>query len=135
MLLSNDVLSNDKERCLINFFRVIDPSGHHSRKRSMSSSSRHGDHLKPVNEEAEDSTDDSDDDTASLTPKNKRDELVNPYWIEDPDVGKGEVEYLNSHELQFWRDLLEKYLYPLDENKEEKVCNEFYCAEHFDIFF
>ncbi|CAH1115687.1 unnamed protein product [Psylliodes chrysocephalus] len=100
--------------------RVIDPSGHHSRKRSMSSSSRHGDHLKPVNEEAEDSTDDSDDDTASLTPKNKRDELVNPYWIEDPDVGKGEVEYLNSHELQFWRDLLEKYLYPLDENKEEK---------------
>lgn len=104
-------------------FRVVDPTGHSSRRRSMSVSSRHGEHLKPVNEEEEkeDSSDESLSDTASIVPRNKRDELINPYWIEDPDVGKGEVEYLSSTELQFWKDLLAKYLYPLDENKEEKV--------------
>nr|CAI5837000.1 unnamed protein product [Callosobruchus analis] len=109
--------------------RVIDPSGHHSRRRSMSASSRHGGghpDLKPLTEEQEHdaSISDSDEDTtASLNgpPRPKRDELVNPYWIEDPDVGKGEVEYLSSNELSFWKDLLEKYLYPLDENKEEKA--------------
>lgn len=108
-------------------FRVIDPTGHVSRRRSMSASSRHGhnDHLKPVTETPENlgSSDESDNDTtASVGPPGiRRDDLINPYWIEDPDVGKGEVEHLNSNELQFWKDLLEKYLYPLDENKEEKV--------------
>lgn len=104
--------------------RVVDPSGHASRKRSMSASSRHADHhhLSAVNEDAaEDASSESDSESTSTVPQNKRDDLVNPYWIEDPDVGKGEVEYLNSNELQFWKDLLEKYLYPLDENKEEKV--------------
>ncbi|XP_074029888.1 hyaluronan synthase-like protein kkv isoform X2 [Leptinotarsa decemlineata] len=103
--------------------KVVDPAGHHSRKRSMSASSRHGGEplLKTVSEEEEQrESSESDDDTISVTPRNKRDDLVNPYWIEDPDVGKGEVEYLNSNELQFWKDLLAKYLYPLDENKEEK---------------
>ncbi|KAJ8958903.1 hypothetical protein NQ318_019671 [Aromia moschata] len=105
--------------------KVIDPAGHHSRKRSMSASSRQGGdtHLKPVNEEeeAQESADDSESETASSMPRNKRDDLVNPYWIEDADVGKGEVEFLSSNELQFWKDLLDKYLFPIDENKEEKA--------------
>uniref|UniRef100_A0AAR5P4N2 chitin synthase n=1 Tax=Dendroctonus ponderosae TaxID=77166 RepID=A0AAR5P4N2_DENPD len=104
--------------------KVVDPSGHASRKRSMSASSRHGDHhhLSAVNEEpAEDASSESDSESTSTVPQNKRDDLVNPYWIEDPDVGKGEVEYLSSNEMQFWKDLLDKYLYPLDENKEEKA--------------
>ncbi|XP_050306086.1 chitin synthase chs-2 isoform X1 [Anthonomus grandis grandis] len=107
--------------------KVVDPSGHASRKRSMSASSRHGGHgsdlhhLSAVNEDAnEDASSESDSESTSTVPQNKRDELVNPYWIEDPDVGKGEVEYLSSTEMQFWKDLLAKYLYPLDENKEEK---------------
>ncbi|KAL1514128.1 hypothetical protein ABEB36_003439 [Hypothenemus hampei] len=106
--------------------RVIDPHGHASRKRSMSASSKHGDHhhhhLSAVNEDAgEEASSESDSESTSTVPQNRRDDLVNPYWIEDPDVGKGEVEYLGSNELQFWKDLLEKYLYPLDENKEEKA--------------
>ncbi|XP_050306093.1 chitin synthase chs-2 isoform X2 [Anthonomus grandis grandis] len=108
--------------------KVVDPSGHASRKRSMSASSRHGGHgsdlhhLSAVNEDAnEDASSESDSESTSTVPQNKRDELVNPYWIEDPDVGKGEVEYLSSTEMQFWKDLLAKYLYPLDENKEEKA--------------
>ncbi|XP_066260725.1 chitin synthase chs-2 isoform X1 [Euwallacea similis] len=105
--------------------KVVDPTGHASRKRSMSASSRHGDHhhvLSAVDEDAaEDASSESDSESTSTVPQNKRDDLVNPYWIEDPDVLKGEVEYLNSNELQFWKDLLDKYLYPLDENKEEKA--------------
>lgn len=89
----------------------------------MSASSRHGDHhhLSAVNEGEEDASSESDSESTSTVPQNKRDELINPYWIEDPDVGKGEVEYLSSNEMQFWKDLLAKYLFPLDENKEEKV--------------
>lgn len=89
----------------------------------MSASSR-GDHhhLNAVAEEAdEDSTLDSDSETTSTVPQNKRDDLINPYWIEDPDVKKGEVEFLSSSEILFWKDMLDKYLYPIDENKEEKV--------------
>lgn len=48
--------------------------------------------------------------------------MINPYWIEDRDLKKGEVDYISSAEGQFWKDLLEKYLHPIDDNKEEKVC-------------
>lgn len=51
----------------------------------------------------------------------KRDDLINPYWIEDPELKKGEVDFLSPAELSFWKDLIDKYLYPIDENKEEKV--------------
>lgn len=34
------------------------------------------------------------------------------------------MEYLNQAETLFWKDLLDKYLYPIDENKEEQVCNQ-----------
>lgn len=88
----------------------------------MSASSR-GDHhhLGAVTEEHADDSNESDSETTSTVPQNKRDDLVNPYWIEDPDVGKGEVEFLSSTESQFWKDLLDKYLYPIDEDKDEKV--------------
>lgn len=51
----------------------------------------------------------------------RRDDLINPYWIEDPDLKKGEVDFLSQTELQFWKDLLDKYLYPIDANKDEQV--------------
>lgn len=47
--------------------------------------------------------------------------MINPYWIEDADLKKGEVDFLSQSELSFWKDLIDKYLYPIDENKEEKV--------------
>ena len=56
-----------------------------------------------------------------LEPKTERDELINPYWIEDKDLKRGEVDYLSGPEIQFWKDLLDKYLYPIDENKEQQV--------------
>lgn len=54
-------------------------------------------------------------------PKQERDDLINPYWIEDRDLKKGEVDFIGSAECQFWKDMLDKYLYPIDENEDEKV--------------
>lgn len=54
-------------------------------------------------------------------PKHDRDDLMNPYWIEDKALKKGEVDFLPQAEIKFWQELLEKYLYPIDEDKDEKV--------------
>lgn len=97
-----------------------------TRRRSISASSRDHHHhnlhrLHENNEDEDDNMSDNSSETLSTVPKEKRDDLVNPYWIEDPDMKKGEVEYLSSSEIQFWKDLLDKYLYPIDENKSEQV--------------
>ncbi|KAF8781911.1 Chitin synthase chs-2 like protein [Argiope bruennichi] len=80
--------------------------------------------LDAVNENDNDEEFNSDSDadhSERLEPKQERDDLINPYWIEDKDLRRGEVEYLAPAEMQFWKDLIEKYLFPLDENKEQKA--------------
>ena len=37
---------------------------------------------------------------------------------------KGELESISMQEEQFWKDLLEKYLYPIDDDKAEKVSSK-----------
>ncbi|GFR07091.1 chitin synthase chs-2 [Trichonephila clavata] len=65
---------------------------------------------------------DSDGDhSEALESKQERDDLINPYWIEDKDLKRGEVEYLSPAEMTFWKDLIEKYLFPLDSNKEQQA--------------
>ena len=56
----------------------------------------------------------------------KRDKLVNPYWIEDRHLLSGPVDFLPGTEVQFWKDLIEKYLAPLlkDEEKEKQQAQE-----------
>ncbi len=56
-------------------------------------------------------------------PKIQRDDLVNPYWIEDKDLGRGLTRYLDGNETQFWQKLIEKYLYPIehDVSHEAKI--------------
>lgn len=51
----------------------------------------------------------------------KRDDMLNPYWVEDKDLKHGEVEFLSPAEIQFWKDMISKYLFPIDENKEQQV--------------
>lgn len=46
---------------------------------------------------------------------------MNPYWIEDKGLKKGEVDFLPTVEIKFWQELLDKYLFPIDEDKAEKV--------------
>ncbi|XP_017770728.1 PREDICTED: uncharacterized protein LOC108558345 [Nicrophorus vespilloides] len=114
---SLDVLS----KRLDHIEKVVDPHGHATRKRSVSVSSRGDHHLGTLAEEEAEDSSESDSETMSTVPQNKRDDLINPYWIEDPELCKGEVEFLSTAEIQFWKDLLDKYLYPIDENKEEKA--------------
>jgi hypothetical protein len=52
--------------------------------------------------------------------KEVRDERVNPYWLDQlPEIKKGDVDCLPSKEVQFWNDLIDKYLFVL--KKDEKV--------------
>ncbi|KAI8045394.1 hypothetical protein M5D96_001574 [Drosophila gunungcola] len=76
--------------------------------------------LTSVAEKSGDESDVSDSDT-SAEPKQERDFLTNPYWIEDPDVRKGEVDFLSSTEIQFWKDLIDQYLYPIDNDPVEQA--------------
>lgn len=46
---------------------------------------------------------------------------MNPYWIEDKALKRGEVDYMPGAEVQFFKDLIEKYLHPLIKNPQEQV--------------
>ncbi|EEB10859.1 chitin synthase, putative [Pediculus humanus corporis] len=104
-----------------NIERHVDPHAAASgRRRTTSTSSR--DHLHSHHEAPEEDQEGEDDsETVSTEPKNDRDDLMNPYWIEDKALKKGEVDFLPQAEIKFWQELLEKYLYPIDEDKDEKA--------------
>lgn len=45
---------------------------------------------------------------------------MTPFWIDHhPEMKKGVVDFLPSKEVQFWNDLIDKYLYVL--KKDVKV--------------
>ncbi|RWS20410.1 Chitin synthase 4-like protein [Leptotrombidium deliense] len=106
--------------------RAIDPA-----KRKGSSIGRNAkfnDNLSTVTENEEDDeiasiadTETNHDDRVSVDMPTKRDDLMNPYWIEDKVLKNSEVVYLMPHEIQFWKDLIEKYLLPIDQNKDHQA--------------
>ncbi|XP_032678160.1 chitin synthase chs-2 isoform X2 [Odontomachus brunneus] len=106
--------------------RAVDPHGHSGRRRASSVGSRTADHLDAIGEDpAEDDDSNSDTETvASQNTEGNRDGgnfLTRPYWLNDEGLKKGEVDVLSMQEEQFWKDLLDKYLYPIDEDKTEKA--------------
>ncbi|XP_040583648.1 chitin synthase chs-2 [Lepeophtheirus salmonis] len=62
-----------------------------------------------------------EDESRLSEPSEERDDLINPYWVEDRDMGRGEVDYLSGVEVQFWKDLIEKYLKPLDADSKKEA--------------
>lgn len=80
-------------------------------------------------EETDEDSEHSDSETSTVQ-REERDFLTNPYWIDDQDLKKGEVDFLSSSEIQFWKDLIDKYLYPIDQDKEEQV---FLCCCNFAV--
>jgi chitin synthase len=109
--------------------RVVDPHSHfhgHGRRRTASTGSKDH-HLGSVAEVASDEGTSESESEPSTAPRNERDFLTNPYWIEDQDLKKGEVDFLSSAEIQFWKDLIDKYLYPIDQDKEEQVSDFILC--------
>ena len=53
---------------------------------------------------------DFDDDEEKKKQKNQRDDLVNPFWIDDRELKSGAIDFLPGSEQQFWKDVIEKYL-------------------------
>jgi len=102
---------------------VIDPhnTGPKQRRKSSRLSVR-GDAMTVVSEGGESVDMDTEEDASHTTePKEERDDLINPFWIEDRDLGRGEVDYLSGPEIQFWKDLIEKYLHPIDADKAKQA--------------
>jgi len=55
-----------------------------------------------------------------------RDELKDPYWLDDQALGNGSVEFLGMEEITFWQEFIAKYLKPLvkDKVKEKEMEKE-----------
>ena len=53
--------------------------------------------------------------------KEERDDLINPFWIEDRELGWGEVDHMSGVEITFWKDLIDKYLHPIDADKQREA--------------
>ena len=104
---------------------VIDPhSAGHKQRRKSSKISVRGEVMTAVSEGGESlDMDTEEDDSHTTEPKEERDDLINPLWIEDRELGRGEVDYLSGAEVQFWKDLIEKYLHPLDADSNKQVGN------------
>nr|XP_045601815.1 chitin synthase chs-2-like isoform X3 [Procambarus clarkii] len=77
-----------------------------------------GDGVSSINENPLDDYTDSESEKSG--PKEERDDLVNPYWMEDKALKRGEVDYMPGAEVQFFKDLIEKYLHPLIKNPTEQ---------------
>lgn len=112
--------------------KTLDPMAGMKRKTSAGRTARFSDNLSTVTENEEDDNEfasemsEANEDRDSTEPTHQRDDLLNPYWIEDKSLKNGEVAYLHPSEIQFWKDLIEKYLFPLDQNKEHeaRIANE-----------
>ena len=119
---------------LNSFLRAVDPHGVTSRRRASSVGSRTADHLGAIGEdpaEDQDCQSEAETVTSQNTEGNREGSnfLSRPYWLSDDGLKKGEIDVLSLQEEQFWKDLLEKYLYPIDEDKAEKVRN-FNCTSY-----
>ena len=71
------------------------------------------------NEDFYDSEDEYDDVPESVK-VNERDDEKNPYWIDDENLKDGPVDFLKGSEINFWKDLIKKYLEPLQMTAKEK---------------
>lgn len=95
------------------------------RKRASSVGSRVADHLGAIGEEG---THDEDSDTETVdsndTAPHPPRHYLSPLWIHDEKLKNGRIETIPDHEELFWRDLIDKYLYPIDEDTAEKVCGD-----------
>lgn len=76
-------------------------------------------------------SDDEDDSIHSISAldmiKNRNFELPSndhnllPDWLDDNDLKNSTMETLPAQEEQFWMDLIDKYLEPIEPTEEEKV--------------
>ncbi|CAK9292136.1 unnamed protein product [Gordionus sp. m RMFG-2023] len=49
------------------------------------------------------------------------DDIERVTWVNDKSLRKGELTEISQDEETFWKELIETYLYPLDEDEEHKI--------------
>ena len=109
----------------------VDPSQKKTRRKS-SRMSTHGTGNEGAASEKGDMddggllNDESDEDGVGSSSQISRDTIVNPFWLEDKQLGRGAVDYLSGAEVSFWKDLIKQYLYPLDANKGQQVRSDLF---------
>ena len=105
--------------------RAVDPHGHTSGRRRASSVGSRADHLGAIGEDPAEEDDRGSETETEASQHNdgirETDFHSRPFWLNDDGLKKGEVDILSLQEEQFWKDLLDKYLYPIDDDKAEKV--------------
>lgn len=47
--------------------------------------------------------------------------LINPTWVQDKRLKSGKVDFLPITEEKFWKQLIEKYLHPIENDMEKQV--------------
>ena len=105
--------------------KSVNTSTSGSRRRRSSSRSRRSRRSNIGNIEEEDMGDDESDNQTTSSDEDadleERDPLINPKWLEDPSLGKGEVKYLPAHEIGFWQQCIAKYLHPISVDKNHQA--------------
>ncbi|GAB1605132.1 chitin synthase chs-2-like, partial [Argonauta hians] len=93
------------------------------RRRRSSSRSRRSNigNIEEANIEDEDSDVESTSTENDIGLDEIRDPLVNPLWLEDPELGEGEIQYLPEREVDFWQHCIAKYLAPIPFDKNHHI--------------
>lgn len=52
--------------------------------------------------------------------------LINPYWLQDKRLKNGKVDFLSFEEEEFWKQLIKKYLFPIENDikKQQNITKE-----------
>lgn len=71
--------------------------------------------------------DDDDDESDVLTQasatssQDQSSFLISPYWLQDERLRRGVVDFLSNDEEEFWKELIGKYLRPIESDEESQV--------------
>jgi len=72
----------------------------------------------------DDDDDDESDVLTQVSATSSQDQssfLISPYWLQDERLRRGVVDFLSNDEEEFWKDLIGKYLRPIENDEESQV--------------
>ncbi|XP_076622965.1 chitin synthase chs-2 [Colletes latitarsis] len=70
--------------------------------------------------EGTDSESEISEQTSSTFYKGFSNYLINPNWLQDKHMQTGKVDFLSTSEEEFWKQLIEKYLHPIEKDVEKQ---------------
>lgn len=102
-------------------------------RRSMGSLQEEGSPVEEDFEEEEDVVESFNAKVEVEDPASKRNDETSPYWIEDSRLKLGRVDYLSGGEINFWKEMIKKYLQPLEMTEQEKRSQKRGLEEYRDV--